>query len=204
MSLKHDRYNEMRVVGLQASDISLDARVTALEESGDGSGSNGNFLNLSYSSQSQLTVYRKITGKENVNSTWSLRFLFCYSDCCFWCSFNVLLIFQVWIVSSVQWSSGQWRKWVIFVPLYLQQKSRINCQISDRNIPIVFRYDAGTGVFTVPSGGDGWYYISIYLSIYFGEYGVFEIKVNDDMMCTARETTVKMELMTHLKLHAVQ
>ena len=40
-------------------------------------------------------------------------------------------------------------------------------------------------MFTVPSGGDGLYYFSTYLLVYGGEYGVFNIVVNDVIVCTA-------------------
>ena len=48
-----------------------------------------------------------------------------------------------------------------------------------------FSYNAATGVFTVPSGGDGWYYISIYMRIGGGEHALFEIEVNSDKVCSA-------------------
>ena len=47
------------------------------------------------------------------------------------------------------------------------------------------RYDNTTGTFTVPSGGDGFYYFSTYLLVQGGEYGDFEIQVNGERMCTA-------------------
>ena len=68
----------------------------------------------------------------------------------------------------------------------MQQKAWLNCLISDRNIPIVSSYNAGTGVFTVPSSGDGWFFFSIYMSVDYGEFAHLEIEVNDDVMCTAQ------------------
>ena len=40
-------------------------------------------------------------------------------------------------------------------------------------------------MFTVPPGGSGLYYFSTYLLVYGGEYGVFNIVVNDVIVCTA-------------------
>ena len=48
-----------------------------------------------------------------------------------------------------------------------------------------YSYDSSTGVFTVPPGGEGLYYFSTYLLIDLGEYGVFNIVVNDVVFCTA-------------------
>ena len=47
------------------------------------------------------------------------------------------------------------------------------------------RYNSATGAFTVPPGGDGLYYFSTYLLTYFGEYGLFTIRVNGANLCTA-------------------
>ena len=47
-------------------------------------------------------------------------------------------------------------------------------------------YDSSTGVFTVPSGGDGLYYFSTYLAVFNGELGSFNVVVNNDnIICTA-------------------
>ena len=50
---------------------------------------------------------------------------------------------------------------------------------------IFFRYDETTGVFTVPSGGDGVYYFSTYLEVDYDEYGDFDMLLNDEIICTA-------------------
>ena len=47
------------------------------------------------------------------------------------------------------------------------------------------RYDSSTGIFTVPSGGDGFYYLSTYLRIDDGEYGLFDLTVNGIEICKA-------------------
>ena len=46
-------------------------------------------------------------------------------------------------------------------------------------------YDNSTGIFIVPSGGDGLYYFSTYVLVDYGKYGAFNIAVNDDVICTA-------------------
>ena len=45
-------------------------------------------------------------------------------------------------------------------------------------------YDSTTGVFTVPSGGDGVYYFSTSVRVDFGETGRFDMHVNDNDICT--------------------
>ena len=39
-------------------------------------------------------------------------------------------------------------------------------------------------MFTVPPGGDGVYYFSTYLLVQTGEYGRFEMTLNDNDICT--------------------
>ena len=46
-------------------------------------------------------------------------------------------------------------------------------------------YDNTTGIFTVPSGGDGVYYFSTFLLVSPGEGGRFEMRLNDNVVCTA-------------------
>ena len=50
---------------------------------------------------------------------------------------------------------------------------------------LIFSYDSSTGVFTVPPGGDETYYFSTYLLSQFGEWGRFDIRLNDDIICTS-------------------
>ena len=50
---------------------------------------------------------------------------------------------------------------------------------------IVYRYDITTGTFTVLSGGDGFYYFSAYLTVWYYEIGWFDIQINGEMLCTA-------------------
>ena len=45
-------------------------------------------------------------------------------------------------------------------------------------------YDSTTGVFTVPPGGDGVYYFSICVLGGSSERGVFDMRLNDDVICT--------------------
>ena len=49
----------------------------------------------------------------------------------------------------------------------------------------IFRYDSTTGTFTVPPGGDGYYYFSTYLYVVQGESGSFDIIINGEILCTA-------------------
>ena len=42
-----------------------------------------------------------------------------------------------------------------------------------------------TGTFTVPPGGDGLYYFSVFLTVIQYDYGRFDIQVNGETICTA-------------------
>ena len=48
----------------------------------------------------------------------------------------------------------------------------------------IFSYDSTTGVFTVPSGGDGVYYFSVFLLVPYGEYVNIDMTLNDDVICS--------------------
>ena len=49
---------------------------------------------------------------------------------------------------------------------------------------IVYRYDSTTGTFTVPPGGDGFYYFSVYFVPVAGEWCRFDIELNGNVLCT--------------------
>ena len=49
----------------------------------------------------------------------------------------------------------------------------------------IFSYNSSTGVFTVPPGGDGVYYFSVYLTGDHGEGGFVDMKHNDANICRA-------------------
>ena len=52
-------------------------------------------------------------------------------------------------------------------------------------IRILYRYDSTTGIFTVPPGGDGFYYFATYLLVQADEWARFEIRINGEVLCTA-------------------
>ena len=58
---------------------------------------------------------------------------------------------------------------------------------STTSLPILFisSCNSTTGTFTVPPGGDGVYYFSVYLLVIDGEFGIFDMTLNDDVICTA-------------------
>ena len=47
------------------------------------------------------------------------------------------------------------------------------------------RYDSSTGTFTVPPGGNVFYYFSAYFVVYYNEYARFDIQINGELICTA-------------------
>ena len=48
------------------------------------------------------------------------------------------------------------------------------------------RFDSTTGTFTVPSGGNGYYYFSAYFLVSTAQYAGFDIQINGQVLCTAR------------------
>ena len=55
---------------------------------------------------------------------------------------------------------------------------------STTSLFIVYRYSSTTGTFTVPPGGDGFYYFSVFLVTDTGEWCRFDIELNGDILCT--------------------
>ena len=50
---------------------------------------------------------------------------------------------------------------------------------------IVYRYDSTTGTFTVPPGGDGYYFFSVYLFVQGAKSGYFDVELYEEKICTA-------------------
>lgn len=48
---------------------------------------------------------------------------------------------------------------------------------------VLFRYDGNSGLFTVPSGGDGLYYFSTELLVESSQFNIFDININDENLC---------------------
>ena len=57
----------------------------------------------------------------------------------------------------------------------------INCYSSPS---IIYRYNSTTGTFTVPTGGDGYYYFSVYFTLKGRHNGVFQLNINEQNICT--------------------
>ena len=51
---------------------------------------------------------------------------------------------------------------------------------------IVYRYDSTTGIFTVPPGGDGFYYFTIFLLTFSAEFAYFNLKINSQVLCSTK------------------
>ena len=46
------------------------------------------------------------------------------------------------------------------------------------------RYDSTTGTFTVPPGGDGYYYFSTYMRVAGGEVVNFDVELDGELICS--------------------
>ena len=49
----------------------------------------------------------------------------------------------------------------------------------------LFSYNSSTGTFTVPPGGDGFYYFSAYFAVRYFESAYINIQINGETICTA-------------------
>ena len=69
------------------------------------------------------------------------------------------------------------------------QQEHSQCPLVEMNsinsLCIVYRYDSTTGTFTVPPGGDGFYYFSVYFRVVHVENAGFDIQINGETLCTA-------------------
>ena len=54
-----------------------------------------------------------------------------------------------------------------------------------KQVNVICRYDSTTGTFTVPPGGDGFYYFSAYFVVWYFEYAYIDIQINGQTLCTA-------------------
>ena len=54
-----------------------------------------------------------------------------------------------------------------------------------KHIICICSYNSTTGTFTVPPGGDGYYYFSAYFVVWFYQYAVIDIQRNGQTLCTA-------------------
>ena len=52
-------------------------------------------------------------------------------------------------------------------------------------VVIRFRYNGTTGIFTVPEGGSGLYFLYIHLITTTGNFAAFELKRNEEQICVA-------------------
>ena len=68
------------------------------------------------------------------------------------------------------------------------QREHVQCPLVEMDyttsLLIVYRYDSTIGTFTVPSGGEGFYYFSAFLIADGGELVIFDVELNGDLICT--------------------
>ena len=68
----------------------------------------------------------------------------------------------------------------------LISRPKSSCIVFFMNILVcLFRYDSGTGTFTVPLGEDGYYYFSAYFVVWYYKFARFDIQINGETICTA-------------------
>ncbi len=61
-------------------------------------------------------------------------------------------------------------------------------QLAEKNIfkyNLYFRYNKDTGIFTVPIGGNGTYFLSLHLSVAIDKSTIFNMEANGDVICLA-------------------
>ena len=77
---------------------------------------------------------------------------------------------------------------LIFFTDMIAQPEHSHCPLVEMDfltcLFIVYRYDSTTGTFTVPSGGDRFYYFSVYHTMWSGEAGRFDLDINGDLLCS--------------------
>ena len=89
-------------------------------------------------------------------------------------------------------SAPWWRRILLFFYLLftdtMAQPEHSHCPLvemdSVTSLFIVYRYDNTTGTFTVPPGGDGFYYFSAFLDGNTGEDGIFDLEINGEQLCS--------------------
>ena len=54
------------------------------------------------------------------------------------------------------------------------------------------KYNSATGTFTVPSGGDGYYYFSVFLTTISVEFAYFDLEINGTPLCSVRGELTQM------------
>ena len=65
-------------------------------------------------------------------------------------------------------------------------------KINVNTFPLIFyRYNSTTGTFTVPTGGNGYYYLSIYFTLKEHPHGLFELDMKGQNICTAIIYTIR-------------
>ena len=50
---------------------------------------------------------------------------------------------------------------------------------------LLCRYNSTTGTFTIPVGGDGFYYFTIHMTVWLYETSTFDLKINGQNICSA-------------------
>ena len=51
----------------------------------------------------------------------------------------------------------------------------------------ISRYEPDTRVFTVPPGGEGYYFLTIYVTVWYSEFVEIDLRVNGKVVCTMYE-----------------
>ena len=70
-------------------------------------------------------------------------------------------------------------------PVRFQLSFRILRELDNNSCNFIYRYNSATGTFTVPSGGDGFYYFSVFLTTISIEVSYFDLEINGTPLCSA-------------------
>ena len=103
---------------------------------------------------------------------------------------------QIWQHNRNIHSAPLWKQFLLllcllFTDMTAQQK-HLQCPlveaVSFTSLFIVYRYDSTTGTFTVPPGGDGYYYFSIHFLVRLAKWARFDVAINGEILCSTEQS----------------
>ena len=77
-------------------------------------------------------------------------------------------------------------------PVRFQLFFKILRELDNNFCNSIDRYNSATGTFTMPSGGDGSYYFSVFLTTVSVEFAYFDLEINGTPLCSVRGELTQM------------